>query len=184
MQNKKRNPCIDTARFDAIKDVYTRRRRKLLIAGRFQRPTKAGYWATSNPDHIFELFRTAGLERYKSFVDLGSGDGIVTAMASLFTRSSGIEIDPALHREAADIMSKLGITCNLHNGDFLDADLSQYDIIFINPDNYFHRLEKKLVEGFRGDIIIADNIFRPLTLKPIKEFSIRGANYSLFRVKK
>jgi len=167
-------------KFDEITKIYTRRRGQLIMSGRSQHPTGVGYWAMSNPAHVFELFRRIGLDKYKSFLDLGSGDGIVVAVASLFTKSAGVEADAQLHKDAEEIMQRLKLEYNLRNKDYLDEDLSQYDVIFINPDNYFYRLEKNLVEQFKGTLIVTDNIFRPLTLSPEKQVSIRGTGFSIY----
>jgi protein-L-isoaspartate O-methyltransferase len=173
---------MQQSRFNQIHQLYARRRSRLIMSGKSQRSTRLGYWAMSNPLHVFELFRKLGLENYKSFVDLGSGDGVVVAVASLFTNATGIETDAKLHDDAVDIRKKLGLDYTLKNSDYLEEDISQYDIIFINPDNYFHRLEKNLVEQFKGKIIITDNIFRPLTLNPQKQVSVRGTSFSVYEL--
>lgn len=173
---------MNQKKFSEISRFYTRRRSRLILAGRSQRSTKLGYWAMSNPLHVYELFKRIGLDRFKSFVDLGSGDGVVVAVASLFTKAAGVEVDEELHNAAEDMKQKLGIRCTFKNADYLDEDLSQYDLIFINPDNYFHRLEKNLAEDFRGVLIITDNIFRPLTLSPEKSITVMGARYSIYKI--
>ena len=168
--------------FEAINKAYSARRRKLLIDGKFQYRTAHGYWAQSNLEHCFELFKKINLQKRKSFVDLGSGDGIVTATASLFTQSTGIEADEKLHNVAEDLKTKLGLTSTNKNMDYLNEDLSQYDIIFIAPDNYFHKLEKNIVGQFKGTLILLDNIFRPLTLTADETISIRGTNFNIYKI--
>jgi protein-L-isoaspartate O-methyltransferase len=162
--------------------MYTKRRSRLIMSNKAQRPTSHGYWAISNPVHTYELFKKIGLQKHKSFVDLGSGDGIIVAVASLFTGATGIEIDKELHKDASEIRQKLKLNYTLKNKDYIEDDLSKYDIIFINPDNYFHKLEKNLVEQFKGKIIITDNIFQPLTLSPQRKISVKGTNYSIYSV--
>jgi predicted O-methyltransferase YrrM len=169
-------------RFNKIKDTYKKRRSRLILSGKSQHPTSHGYWAASNPDHVFELFRKLKLDTYSHFLDLGSGDGIVTAIASIFTTATGIEIDAGLHKAAVDIRNRLDLTHELKSMDYLEEDLSKYDIIFINPDNYFYKLEKNIVEQFKGALVITDNIFRPLTLTPKRKVSVRGTSYSIFRL--
>ncbi len=169
--------------FDRINAYYTKRRAKLLLDKKSQRPTKSGYWAASDPLQVFELFRKIKLENSKSFVDLGSGDGIVVAIASLFTKSTGIESDEKLHWDALKMRRELKLDCVFKNADYLDEDLSGYDLIFINPDNYFYKLEKKLLDEFKGKIVIVDNIFRPLTLEAKKQVSVRGATFSVYELK-
>jgi len=173
---------MQLSKFTLIQQLHNKRRSRLILAGQSQRSTALGYWAMSNPLHVFELFRKLELSRYKRFVDLGSGDGIVVAVASLFTDSAGIEIDENLHKDALEIRSRLGLDYELKNMDYLEEDLSQYDVIFINPDNYFYKLEKALVENFRGIIIITDNIFRPLTLRPSDNLSVMGTRYSIYKL--
>ena len=170
--------------FNKIHDTYSKRRSRLLMEGKSQHPTSHGYWAASEPNQVYDLFRKIKLNEYKSFLDLGSGDGIVAAIASLFTESTGIEIDKSLHKAAADIKNKLKLNHTLKNKDYMDEDLSKYDIIFISPDNYFHKLEKKLVEEFKGTLIITDNIFMPLMLTPQEQVSVRGAGFSIYTTKK
>ncbi len=175
-------------KFKSILETYSKRRRKLLTTGKSQYSTQVGYWAMSNPLQIFELFKQIELNKNSSFVDLGSGDGIITATASLFTKSSGVEFDSKLHKAATEIKEKLGLSYELKNLNYLDElfyeTLWKYDTIFINPDNYFHKLEKILVERFSGTLIITENIFQPLTLKPIKQICIRGTKFNIYNLKK
>ena len=173
---------MDIRKFERIRGEYTKRRSRLILAGRSQRPTSNGYWATSNPSQVFELFKKINLQDYGRFVDLGSGDGVVVAIASLFTKATGIESDEKLHEDAVKMRGMLKLDCKFINSDYLEQDLSVYDIIFINPDNYFHVLEKKLVENFKGKIVITDNIFRPLTLIQSKNISVMGAAYSVYDI--
>jgi protein-L-isoaspartate O-methyltransferase len=167
-------------KFSTINQFYSARRAQLLLSGKAQRPTSSGYWAASDPKQLFELFQQLQLEKYRNFLDLGSGDGIVVAVASLFTKASGIEIDEKLHKEALSIQKRLGLNYPLKCADYLEEDLSKYDFIFINPDNYFYRLEKNLVEGFKGTLVITGNMFRPLTLKAKSKLSVSGVDFSVY----
>jgi hypothetical protein len=173
---------MDDERFAQIESFYKKRRNRLILDGKSQRTTAFGYWAASEPVQVFELFRKLGLGKYRHFVDLGSGDGIVVAVASLFTKSAGIEADKGLHNDAVDIMKQLNMKYCLKNEDYLHEDLLKYDFIFMNPDNHFHLLEKKLVEGFKGTLVIADNIFRLLTLKPKSQISVGGTSFSVYEL--
>ncbi|HII72697.1 TPA: hypothetical protein HA265_08125, partial [Candidatus Woesearchaeota archaeon] len=118
---------MDQSNFDLISQAYTKRRSKLILSGKAQRATSHGYWATSNPVHLFELFKKLNLQKHKSFVDLGSGDGIVVAVASLFTKAAGIEVDKELHKDALEMRQKLKLNYTIQNKDYLEEDLSQYD---------------------------------------------------------
>jgi len=123
-----------------ICELYSKRRGKLFLERRSQRKTKVGYWAMSNPEQVFELFNRLNLKGFKSFVDLGSGDGVVVAVASLFTSADGIEADASLHSSAVEMRKRSGLKYGLKNADYLEEDLSGYDFIFMNPDNYFYKL--------------------------------------------
>jgi len=171
-------------KFDAINQFYSKHHAGLLISGKSQRPTESGYWAASDPQQLFELFQQLHLEKYKNFLDLGSGDGIVVAIASLFTSAAGIEIDAKLHKEALGIKKQLGLDYSLKCADYLEEDLSLYDFIFINPDNYFYKLEKKLVDGFKGTLVMTDNMFKPLTLKEDERIVAGGSSYILYVIRK
>ena len=51
-------------------------------------------------------------------------------------------------------------------GDFLKEDLSKYDLLFINPDQGFHKgLGKKLQDEMKGELIVYNFVFQPHNLK-------------------
>jgi hypothetical protein len=171
-----------SGRFELIYSEYKKRISSLLVEGRSQRITPQGYWAASDPAVVFELFTKLGLENYRGFVDLGSGDGIVVATASLFTDATGIESDASLHRDAENIRDSLKMKYNLRKADYLEESFAGYDFIFINPDNYFYKLEKKLVEEFKGTLVIAENLFTPLTLEVKEKISVKDVSFNIYRL--
>ena len=99
-------------KFEEICSAYIKRRNDLFLKHESQRLTSAGYWAASDPKFLFELFRKLRLGKCRKFLDLGSGDGVVVAVASLFTTAAGIEIDKALHNDALQIKNKLKLIWN------------------------------------------------------------------------
>jgi 16S rRNA G1207 methylase RsmC len=128
--------------------------------------TEKGIFGTSSLDNVFELFQDIHLEKYKSFIDLGSGDGCVVLVASLFTKAAGIEFDRELHKKAVAIRDKLNLKAELVQGDFLEHDLGKYDIIFINPDQGFHKgLGQKLQREMKGELLVYNFVFQPYNLK-------------------
>jgi len=169
--------------FSSIKQLYEKRHTELFLKSEAQRTTKLGYWAASETDTVFELFTQIGLSKYKQFLDLGSGDGVVVAIASLFTDATGIEIDEKLHDAASADRKSLKLEYTLKNKDYLEEDFSQYDIIFINPDNHFYKLEKKITEEFSGTLIVVENIFRPLLLKPNMQIEINAVKFCVYNIK-
>ncbi len=163
-------------KFQAINKAYDDYYRSLLSKGKLLvRDTDAGIWGYASASVCFEFFKKINLDKCKNFIDLGSGDGKVVAIASLFTNSIGIEADKELVDDSLKI--KEGLVkhkiiqperCKLIKDDFLkqEYDLSKYDIIFINPDKLFTlEFEQKLVKELTGTLYIYNNIFAPKMLE-------------------
>jgi protein-L-isoaspartate O-methyltransferase len=144
--------------------------------------TEKGFWLSSVSTEVFDLFRTIGLEQFNHFADLGSGDGKVALIASLFTKSTGIEFDQELVKRSIQIKEEIG-TNNLRfkKGDFLEEDLSAYDILFVYPDNPLVRLEQKLLKEFRGDLIVCGGIYPPERLVKKRVVQINNAVFGIYR---
>jgi protein-L-isoaspartate O-methyltransferase len=144
--------------------------------------TEKGFWLSSVSTEVFDLFRTIGLEQFNHFADLGSGDGKVALIASLFTKSTGIEFDDELVQRSNQIKEEIGAN-NLRfiKGDFLEEDLSAYDILFVYPDNPLVRLEQKLLKEFRGDLIVCGGIYPPERLVKKRVVQINNAVFGIYR---
>lgn len=130
------------------------------------RDTEKGIWGPANVDNCFELFKKIKLSG--NFLDIGSGDGRVVLVASLFTKSVGIEFDEELVEVGIKIRDKLGLKAELIRADYFKHDFSSYDVFFINPDTGFeHGLEDKLLKEMKPDarLYIYNNIFLPRFLK-------------------
>ena len=161
------------ARFAQIKHEYNKFYNGLLRQGKINcRDTGIGLWGCSAPDTIFNFFKEIKLERFNNFLDLGSGDGIVVLIASLFTNAKGIEFDKELHDKAIEIQDNLNMNAEFESMDFNETNLSGYDIIFINPDKSFTRskVEKKLLHEMTGILAVYNHIFSPNFLKKEKIF--------------
>lgn len=123
-------------RFADIYRYYARNYRKIAPNLKSPyRPTPIGIWATSRPAFVFSFFKKLHLERTYLFIDLGSGDGIIVAIASLFTRAVGIERDPQLARLACRTLSDLYldqacIVC----ADYRTQNIDLADVLYIYPD--------------------------------------------------
>lgn len=165
-----------------ISQKYRQRWKRLLHCGQVVRCTKLGYWAPSNVGHVFELFKRIRLERFQSLVDLGSGDGVVVAVASLFTRATGIEIDEKLHGEAVAIRDNLGLDYHLKNENYLEEDLSEYDFMFMYPDKPLDKLEKKIVGAWKGTLVVVDHTLRPSTIARQTEVRVWGIGFGVYEV--
>jgi SAM-dependent methyltransferase len=158
--------------FQKIKKEYDDFYKSLLKQGKMPvRDTEVGIWGISEADNIFNFFKKIKLQKYKNFLDLGSGDGKVVLIASLFTNATGIEFDKELHDKAFEIREKLELKCNLIQGDFLNYDWSKYDLIFINPDKGFHKgTEDKLLKELKGKLYVYNFVFEPRFLKKGKKY--------------
>ncbi len=161
-------------RFQAINRAYDDYYKLLLKSGKLLvRDTTAGIWGYAGATECFEFFNQISLHKAKNFIDLGSGDGKVVAIASLFTNSVGIEADQELLQDSVKIKERLvknkiiqSNKCKLINDDFLKHDLSSYDAVFINPDKLFTlKFEQKLIKELTGTLYIYNNIFAPKMLK-------------------
>ena len=91
--------------FAQIKKEYDNFYRSLLRSGKLpMRSTSKGFWNAAISDEVYEAFKRIGLHKFKNFLDIGSGDGKVVLIASLFCENAeGIEIDNFLHNKAVEI---------------------------------------------------------------------------------
>ena len=75
-------------KFQEIKKEYDDFDKALMKQGRLpMKDTGIGFWNASPSSDVFELFKKLQLQNYKHLLDLGSGDGRVTLIASLFTKA-------------------------------------------------------------------------------------------------
>jgi len=157
---------------DKIKKEYDEFYKSLLKKGKLpMRDTEVGFWGTAAIDDVYELFKKIELGKYKRFIDLGSGDGKVVMIASLFTSAVGVEFDKELHEKAVEIKDKLGVKAELICSDFLKMDISKYDLVFINPDRAFHKgVEKKLREDLKGTLLVYNLVYQPSGMKKGRTF--------------
>ena len=170
--------------FIQIKKEYDDFYRSLLKDGRLPMwSTSKGFWNASISDEIFEIFKKIDLGKFKNFLDIGSGDGKVVLIASMFCeRAEGIEIDTLLNNKAVEIKNKFGINnAMFHNKDFFAHDFSKYDILFLSPDSPLERgLENKLLKEMKGKLIHYGHHFNPRFLKKKDSFLVNGNLVSLY----
>ena len=148
------------------------------------RATALGVWATSRAAHVFSFFRHIDLARYNLFLDLGSGDGIVTCIAALFTRSIGIEVDQGLCRVAQraarelQLAERAGFIC----GDYLELPIWRSDCLYQYPDKPILGLEKAL-RDWQGALLVYGPHFPPETLFPVSRLQCGREKLVLYRRK-
>ena len=130
------------------------------------------------------MLELADVQEEDVVIDLGSGDGKVVLIASLFTKATGIEYDKELVKKSAEIRDKLGLKCDFIRGDFLKHDLSKYDVIFINPDKGFHKgTEDKLLKELKGKLIVYNFVFAPRFLKKGKTYWLEQVPVTVYTKK-
>lgn len=156
--------------FTAIVRYYRKFYEELERSGDgLYRMTKLGAWAASRAPHVFYFFRSADLGRYDLFIDLGSGDGIVSCIAGLFTQTVGIEIDLDLCSMArnASRFLRLNGRVNFVCGDYLSQKFDKADCLYLYPDKPFGRLAKKLIK-WRGTVLVYGPHIPPEALRPFR----------------
>ncbi len=167
-------------KFHAIKEKYSDFYEKNFYAkgkGTVE-DTEKGIWGPAATQDVYEFFTKIKLQNYKNFLDLGSGDGKVVLIASLFTDAAGIEIDKKLLKVGEKIKKDLNLkNAEFIRGDYLKQDISKYDFIFINPDQGFYKgIEDKLIKEMNKDAVlfVYNKIFQPRFLKKGKKYWFNG----------
>lgn len=172
-------------KFAKIKETYDNFHREMLSNGKLMmKDTEIGYWGISPTTELFELFEKTELKKHKKFIDLGSGDGRVAAIASLFTTAHGIEFDEELHEFAKKLTKEAGVKPNLKNMDFFGHSLKTYDYIFINPDNHIgNKLEEKLINEMnsKAKLVVFSPLYHPQNMSKIETLDIQGTLVSVFQ---
>lgn len=164
--------------FQVIKNEYDNFYRELMQKGKLPMwSTQKGFWNASISDEILDAFKKLNLSKFNNFLDIGSGDGKVVLIASLFCRQAeGIEIDDFLHRKALEMQSRFGVrNAAFHNKDFFEYDFSKYDVLFSAPDAPMERgLERKLLKELNGKLIVYGHHFNPKLLRKKNSFLVNG----------
>ena len=175
---------MNDAIFAQIKKEYDDIYRNLLRSGRLPMwSTEKGFWNAAIADEVYEAFKRIRLSQFKNFLDIGSGDGKVVLIASLFCQNAeGVEIDNLLHNKALEIKNKFKINnAAFHNKDFFEHDFSKYDALFLAPDAPLERgIENKLLKEMGGKLIHYGHHFQPRFLRKEHSFLVNGTLVSLY----
>ena len=175
---------MEDALFIQVKMGYDDFYRSLLKKGKLpMRSTEKGFWNAAISDEIYEAFKKISLSKFRNFLDVGSGDGKVVLLASLFCKNAeGIEIDNLLHNKAIEMKNKFKINnAVFHNKDFFSHDFSGYDALFLSPDAPLERgLENKFLKELNGKLIHYGHHFHPRFLKKEDSFLVNGNLVSLY----
>lgn len=171
---------MDYDQFNKIKKEYNEFTKSFLNQGRLPLgPTTKGYWGASIIEELAKLFKKIDLGKYKNFIDLGSGDGRVVFVASLFTKAYGIEGDKDLYDHSIKMKEKLGRDVEFLNKDYNEIDLSEYDVLFLYPDKRDNKFFNKLKNEVKGLLIVEGVHFNP-ELKKVDTIEIEGTIFSLY----
>src|SRR3989338_523791 len=94
--------------FERIKEAYRENHESFLKAHPvLLKYLPDGVWVPSLPKEIFKVFKKTG-DKNKSFLDLGSGDGIAVMVASLFFRKAdGVEKEKEFFDASIGMKNKL-----------------------------------------------------------------------------
>lgn len=142
--------------------------------------TAHGIWGPSSTLDAYELFTRMRLDERDGFVDLGSGDGRIALIASLFTHSKGIEGDASLHDIA--VLAKKELLpqipelarCEFVHGDYTHDNLSKYAVLFAFADHTWDEgFERRLLRECSGILLSYNKIFLPSVLKKGRTFWIQ-----------
>ncbi len=149
--------------------------------------TGVGYWGVTHLPAAYSLFQKLELQKCKKFLDLGSGDGRIAFLASLFAKEvHGIEFDQWLHESAVHIQSEIDLfpvkNVQLYNKDFRQHSIADYDVVFVSPDKPFHRdgFNQKIVRELQGKLIVHGWEFSPEGLRLEKEEIIDGEKFRVY----
>jgi hypothetical protein len=138
-------------------------------------------WAISDTKEVYRAFCHFRLSQYNHMADLGSGDGVAALIGSLFTQVTGYETDEVLYKKSLQIRDELKLS---HAGfllqDYLSADLSPYDLLYLYPDKPFHALENKLRSAWRGHILVNGPHFPPHYFRKVTESPASVGRFVLY----
>lgn len=181
---KEKTSTMKPRKFKKIKKEYDNFYKELLKKGKLpMRSTELGFWNAAISEEVFEVFKKLNLQKFNSFIDLGSGDGKITLIASLFCKQAeGIEIDDELFEKSLEMKEKLKIkNVIFHNNDFIDHSIKDYDVVFINPDKPMERgTEKKLLKELNGKLVLYGHHFHPSQLKKEKSFLVDNTLVTIY----
>ena len=191
--------------FKSINQTYKNFEEFLLKNGRLPASTtQKGYWGVTPTRELFTVFQTLfehqknlnpisgryNSKKYpccKSFCDLGSGDGRVVLMASLFgmKKAVGVEFDNWLHKVSLHMRNHIDLDhfwkTKFIRDDFLGHNVRGYDYVYISPDRPFHRdLEEKFQNELNGKLIVHSYEFHPQSLKLVQKFNLQGEFFGVY----
>ncbi len=178
---------MDVELYNGIKEEYDLFYNILMRNGNLPMfSTELGFWNSSITKDLYEIFKRIKLHNFRSFLDLGSGDGKAVLIASLFgVTAHGVEIDDFLVRKSLEVQRKVGIkNASFIKKDYHEHDFSKYDILFLAPDKPLRRgLEQKLLKELNGKLILYGPIYHPMSLVKDESFFVNNTPVTIYSKK-
>jgi SAM-dependent methyltransferase len=128
--------------------------------------TQKGIFGVTDISIFHQFCKKINLNKSDYFVDLGSGDGRVAIVASLFCETKGIEFDAELVEESKNHNEALNTSAEFLCTDYEEYDFSKTTVVFSFSDHPFSKnMITKLQEEFTGTLYIYEGIFLPENIK-------------------
>lgn len=146
--------------FDKLDEAHSTSGKKLVFE------TEKGIFGTSDLDTIYEFFKKIDPEPTDVFVDIGSGDGRVVLVASLFCQAIGVEYDEKLAEESKAHADEIGRIVRIVCDDYENYDYSQANTLFSYADHFFTpAFIERLKDEFKGKLYVYQGVFLPEGIK-------------------
>lgn len=148
-----------------------------LVQARSSPMTRAGLWAPSDIDEVWEALHLLGAARCRHVADLGSGDGRVVLTASLLTQATGLEASRSMVDHSRGLAARLNLPrASFKQTSFWEEDLGQYDLIYTFPDKPLDGLSQRLPPDWPGRLVVYGGRFLPANLHCQRHLMV-GATY-------
>jgi 16S rRNA A1518/A1519 N6-dimethyltransferase RsmA/KsgA/DIM1 with predicted DNA glycosylase/AP lyase activity len=134
------------------------------------------------------MFRLAHVTAEDVVYDLGSGDGaiVIRAADKIGARGVGIEIDPALVKEATTKARKRGVADKVRfvQGDLFKADLSEATVVTLYLSGSINRrLAPKLMKELKPGARVVSHRFDMYDWPPDGQVKVGGRTVYLWNIK-
>ncbi|MGE0793700.1 MAG: methyltransferase domain-containing protein, partial [Candidatus Woesearchaeota archaeon] len=147
-------------KFLELKQFFDKQDEEYKSSNKYVFKTSKGIFGVSDLEILNEFFQKINLQG--NFLDLGSGDGRVVFLASLFCNASGVEFEKSLIDLSEKYKKELNLSCNFICDDFNNIDFSKFDVLFSYSDNFFSKeFVNKLKNEFKGKLYIYQGVFLP-----------------------
>lgn len=157
--------------FEQIKEYFKAKDHARIASGRLpMRSTEAGFWGVSHLDDVKDFFEKKQFSTNTKFLDLGSGDGRVVLVASLYVDAVGVEFDQELVNESRQAAQELGLNVSFICDDFIHVDFSSYDVLYSYADQRWDRYKDKLLSELSGELYCYHDTYHPRFLVRQKTF--------------